>query len=179
MKCSLVYQAGIFFSTSIFCEKLILADKSRLKKFMVCRKSPLKKLTTLSAFTPASMSRQIKQPAARFEKGVWMNTVTTSYKHNGVPVSIPRGSYGVTRLTARLYEYPKGHPCRGCPFTLRTSVPSCMFPSRKDGGCLWYDLKRKKRPPLPHTYPQNQAAAERIFDFIEVLKKVMKQKGYS
>ncbi len=34
-----------------------------------------------------------------------MNTVTTSYKHNGVPVSIPRGSYGVTRLTARLYEY--------------------------------------------------------------------------
>ena len=99
-----------------------------------------------------------------------MNTVTTSYKHNGVPVSIPRGSYGVTRLTARLYE---------CPFTLRTSVPSCMFPSRKDGGCLWYDLKRKKRPPLPHTYPQNQAAVERIFDFIEVLKKVMKQKGYS
>ena len=68
--------------------------------------------------------KQIKQPAARFEKGVWMNTVTTSYKHNGVPVSIPRGSYGVTRLTARLYEYPKGHPCRGCPFTLRTSVPS-------------------------------------------------------
>ncbi len=91
-----------------------------------------------------------------------MNTVTTSYKHNGVPVSIPRGSYGVTRLAARLYEYPKGHPCRGCPFTLRTSVPSCMFPSRKDGGCLWYDLKRKKRPPLPHTYPRSQAAAERI-----------------
>ncbi len=85
-----------------------------------------------------------------------MNTVTTSYKHNGVPVSIPRGSYGVTRLTARLYEYPKGHPCRGC-----------------------YDLKRKKRPPLPHTYPRSQAAAERIFDFIEVLKKVMKRKGYS
>ena len=109
--------------------------------------------------------KQIKQPAARFEKGVWMNTVTTSYKHNGVPVSIPRGSYGVTRLTARLNEYPKG--------------PSCMFPSRKDGGCLWYDLKRKKRPPLPHTYPQNQAAVERIFDFIEVLKKMMKQKGYS
>lgn len=42
-----------------------------------------------------------------------MNTVTTSYKHNGVPVSIPRGSYGVTRLTARLYEYPKGIPAGG------------------------------------------------------------------
>lgn len=108
-----------------------------------------------------------------------MNTVTTAYKHNGVPVSVPSGSYGVARLTDWLYEYPKGHPCRGCPFTLRTSVPSCMFPSRKDGGCLWYDLKRKKRPPLPHTYPRNQAAAERIFDFIEVLKKVMNRKGYS
>lgn len=69
MKCSLVYQAGIFFSASMFCEKLILSDKSRLKKFVLCRKSPLKKLTALSAFTPASMSRQIKQPAVRFEKG--------------------------------------------------------------------------------------------------------------
>lgn len=108
-----------------------------------------------------------------------MNTVTTTYKHNGVPVSVPRGSYGVTCPIARPYEYPKGHPCRGCPFTLRTSVPSCMFPARRDGGCLWYDLKRKKRPPLPHTYPQNQATAERIFDFIEVLKNVMKQKGRS
>ena len=46
MKCPLVYQAGIFFSTSIFFEKLILADKSRLKKLMI-----------FSAFIPASMSR--------------------------------------------------------------------------------------------------------------------------
>ena len=35
--------------------------------------------------------KQIKQPAARFEKGEWMNTVATSYKHNGVPVSILPG----------------------------------------------------------------------------------------
>ena len=63
-----------------------------------------------------------------------MNTVTTSYKHNGVPVSIPRGSYGVTRLTARPYEYPKGASLLGVPFTLRTSVPSCMFPSQKTEG---------------------------------------------
>ena len=48
MKCPLFYQAGIFFSTSIFFEKLILADKSRLKKFMVCRKSPLKKFAFYS-----------------------------------------------------------------------------------------------------------------------------------
>lgn len=108
-----------------------------------------------------------------------MNTTTTTYKHNGVPVSIPCGSYGVTRLTERPYEYPKGHPCWGCPYTLRTSLPSCMFPDRRDGGCLWYDLKKKRRPPLPHTYPKNQVAAERIFAFIEVLKNVMKRKGYS
>ena len=47
-----------------------------------------------------------------------MNTVTTSYKHNGVPVSIPRGSYGVTRLTARLYEYPKGQSLPGVALLL-------------------------------------------------------------
>ena len=154
-------------------------NKKSLEKVYGLQKKSLEKVDDSLCFYSRFYVRQIKQPAARVEKGVWMNTVTPSYKHNGVPVSIPRGSYGVTRLTARLYEYPKGHPCRGCPFTLRTSVPSCMFPSRKDGGCLWYDLKRKKRPPLPHTYPRNQAAAERIFDFIEVLKKVMKQKGYS
>lgn len=60
MKCSPVYQAGIFFSTSIFFEKLILADKSRLKK-----------LTTLSAFTPASMSDKSnnRPPGSRKEFG--------------------------------------------------------------------------------------------------------------
>ena len=50
-------------------EKFLLFPKSRLKKLHVYRKSPLKKLTALSAFTPASMPRQIKQPAVRFEKG--------------------------------------------------------------------------------------------------------------
>ncbi len=64
-----------------------------------------------------------------------MNTVTTSYKHNGVPVSIPRGSYGVTRLTARLYEYPKGHPCHNCPYTLRGLLfrPVCSPTERTAG----------------------------------------------
>ena len=105
-------------------------------------------------------------------------TANTSYKHNGVPVSIPSGSYGIAPLTVHQYEYPKGHPCHNCPYTLRTSVPSCMFPTRRDGSCLWYDLKNKRRPPLPATYPKNQAAAERIFAFIGVLKDVMKRKGY-
>lgn len=70
-----------------------------------------------------------------------MRTANTSYKQNGVPVSIPSGSYGIAHLTVHQYEYPKGHPCHNCPYTLRTSVPSCMFPERRDGGCLWYDLK--------------------------------------
>lgn len=42
----------------------------------------------------------------------------------------------------------------------------------------WYDLKKQRRPPLPAVYPKNQAAAERIFAFIEILKDVMKRKGY-
>ena len=41
-----------------------------------------------------------------------------------------------------------------------------------------YDLKKQRRPPLPAVYPKNQAAAERIFAFVEVLKDVMKRKGY-
>lgn len=107
-----------------------------------------------------------------------MIAANTSYKQNGVPVSIPSGSYGIAPLTVHQYEYPKGHPCHNCPYTLRTSVPSCMFPERRDGGCLWYDLKKQRRPPLPAVYPKNQAAAERIFAFVEVLKDVMKRKGY-
>ena len=85
-----------------------------------------------------------------------MNTVTTSYKHNGVPVSIPRGSYGVTRLTARLYEYPKGHPCRGCPFTLRTSVPSCMFPQPKGRRVPLVRSEAEEAPaPAAHLSPES------------------------
>ena len=107
-----------------------------------------------------------------------MIAANTSYKQNGVPVSIPSGSYGIAHLTVHQYEPPKGPPCHNCPYTLRTSVPSCMFPERRDGGCLWYDLKKQRRPPLPAVYPKNQAAAERIFAFIEILKDVMKRKGY-
>ena len=51
MKCPLVYQAGISFwkagfEAEDFLKKLILADKSRLKKLMI-----------FSAFIPASMFR--------------------------------------------------------------------------------------------------------------------------
>lgn len=37
-----------------------------------------------------------------------MRTANTSYKQNGVPVSIPSGSYGIAHLTVHQYEYPKG-----------------------------------------------------------------------
>lgn len=104
--------------------------------------------------------------------------ISTSYKQNGVPVSIPKDSCGIIRLTVHLYKYPKGHPCHNCPYTLNASIPSCMFPERKDGGCFWYDLKRKKRPPVTAAYSQNQVVADQIFAFIKVLKSVMKRKGY-
>ena len=100
-----------------------------------------------------------------------MIAANTSYKQNGVPVSIPSGSYGIAHLTVHQYEYPKGHPCHNCPYTLRTSVPSCMF-------LIFGVNRRQRRPPLPAVYPKNQAAAERIFAFVEVLKDVMKRKGY-
>ena len=102
-----------------------------------------------------------------------MNSEAVSYKHNGVLVSIPKGFHGLLLLPERIHKYPDGHPCQGCPFTFHTAIPSCMFPDRKDGGCLWYDLKQKKRPPLPYTYREDQAAAERIFAFIEILKNMM------
>lgn len=38
-----------------------------------------------------------------------MIAANTSYKQNGVPVSIPSGSYGIAHLTVHQYEYPKGH----------------------------------------------------------------------
>lgn len=33
---------------------------------------------------------------------------------------------GVTVIPAPDYKPPKGHPCEGCVFTLKTDVPTCM-----------------------------------------------------
>ena len=82
-----------------------------------------------------------------------MSSTAITYKRNGVTVTMPGGFHGVCRVTATPYQYPKGHPCRGCPYTLNTTVPSCMFPS-------------------------NQEAAERIFAFIKVLEAVKRHKGF-
>lgn len=55
-----------------------------------------------------------------------MRTANTSYKQNGVPVSIPSGSYGIAHLTVHQYEYPKGHPCHNCPYIIKIVNPLCV-----------------------------------------------------
>lgn len=94
-----------------------------------------------------------------------MIEANTSYKQNGVPVSIPSGSYGIAPLTVHQYEYPKGHPYHNCPYTLRTSVPSCMFPERRDGGCLWYDLKKTAALSVACGLPQKSGGGRTHFCF--------------
>lgn len=44
------------------------------------------------------------------------------------------------------YEYPKDHPCYGCPYHFPVSVPSCTMGSQPDI-CAWYFYKKmiKKR----------------------------------
>ena len=56
-------------------------------------------------------------------------TANTSYKQNGVPVSIPSGSYGIAPLTVHQYEYPKGHPCH-------TPTKGGLTMYENDGGLL-------------------------------------------
>ena len=54
-----------------------------------------------------------------------MIAANTSYKQNGVPVSIPSGSYGIAHLTVHQYEYPKGHPCHTGLSSYRRIVARC------------------------------------------------------
>ncbi len=84
--------------------------------------------------------------------------------------------YGLRIKPTPPYCYPKNHPCYCCPYTLNTSLPSCMLPQRKDGSCFWYDLKKKKRPEPKMS--ERQIAAQKIFDFIKVLEAVQRKKGY-
>lgn len=91
-----------------------------------------------------------------------MKNLSNTYKQNGA---------------AQPYWYPEGHPCHGCPYTLQTNVPSCMFPE-SGGNCFRHKyLKRGKPGPDPQEQAR-QEAAQKIFDFIQVLKCVQKRKGY-
>lgn len=39
------------------------------------------------------------------------------------------------------YEYPQGHPCRGCPYQFPVDVPSCTMGSRPPD-CAWHFYKK-------------------------------------
>lgn len=51
---------------------------------------------------------------------------------NHEKITVPNKGYGVVIMPEPVYEYPAGHPCRGCPFTFRTSKPSCLTGSYPD-----------------------------------------------
>ena len=64
---------------------------------------------------------------------------------NGGYIPVVSG-YGVGRPIQEIYSFPEKHRCHGCPYTLQSNVPSCMFPARADGGCFWYDIKNNVYP---------------------------------
>lgn len=101
--------------------------------------------------------------------------MTSAYKRNGAPIYIPQKQYGIRFEPSPPYQYPKRHPCHGCPYTLNATVPSCMFPERQDGTCFRYDLLHKKKP---EPTDERTEAAQKIFDFIEILEAVKRRKGY-
>lgn len=97
------------------------------------------------------------------------------YSFGGSLISLKR-FYGLRIKPTQPYRYPKNHPCYGCPYTLNTSLPSCMFPKRQDGSCFWYDLKHKKRLKPPEI--KQPTDAQKISDFIKILEAVKQRKGY-
>ena len=97
------------------------------------------------------------------------------YKKSGISIYIPQGGYGIRSEPPVPYQYPKGHPCGGCPYTLNAPVPTCMFPARTDGGCFWYDRKRLPKPALPDN--GQKRAAEKVRRFIKILESVKRRKG--
>lgn len=42
---------------------------------------------------------------------------------------------------ATAFEYPQGHPCRGCPYQFPVNAPSCTMGSRPPD-CAWYFYKK-------------------------------------
>jgi hypothetical protein len=105
-----------------------------------------------------------------------MNNITTACKKNGVRILLQCDGYGNPNETKATFQYTKGHPCNGCPYTVQTTVLACMFPERTDGSCFWYDLKGKRKPTPQKT--ERQEAADRIFQFIKVLNGAKQRKGY-
>ena len=98
-----------------------------------------------------------------------------TYKRNGVQFFLPNRPCSIRFEPSPPYQYPKGHPCHGCPYTLNATVPTCMFPDRSDGTCFRYDQLHRKKPETEDVHGE---AAKRIFYFIEVLETVKRRKGF-
>lgn len=75
--------------------------------------------------------------------------------------------------TVLMYRYPEGHNCHTCPYALQTNVPGCMFPSSGD------ECFRYRKPEQDTRKQARQKAAEKIFNFIQVLERVKERKGYA
>ncbi|MBC8560770.1 hypothetical protein [Fumia xinanensis] len=104
-----------------------------------------------------------------------MNVTVSSYKKGGIAIYIPQKSFGI-HYDARIpYQFPKHHPCHGCPYTLKSNIPSCMFPNRPDGSCFRYDLEREKKVRLSYA---EQEAAQKILEFIKILEAVKRRKRF-
>ena len=70
-------------------------------------------------------------PFFRYKGG--SSTLFEGGYRNREKITVPNKGYGVVIMPEPVYEYPAGHPCRGCPFTFRTSEPSCLtgsYPGR-------------------------------------------------
>jgi hypothetical protein len=100
-----------------------------------------------------------------------MIALANTYKKSRIPLYFTNGCFGIHFETAVPYQFPKDHPCHGCPYTLNSTVPTCMLP---EGGCLRYDIKKKKQPP-PKS--ERQLAADKIYACIKALENVKRLKG--
>lgn len=97
-----------------------------------------------------------------------------SYKRNKLPIFY--SSTGVlSNKPEPIYQYPEGHPCFGCPYTLNASVPSCMFPNRRDGTCFWYEQRKIAKPP---DNTEQHEAMQKLQDCIAMLEAVIRRKTH-
>jgi len=69
-------------------------------------------------------------PFFRYKGGI--STLFEGGYRNHEKITVPNKGYGVVIMPEPIYEFPIGHPCRGCPFTFRTSKPSCLTGSYPD-----------------------------------------------
>lgn len=105
-----------------------------------------------------------------------MRNSESIYKRGGITLFIPSSGYGIRLEPPVPYQYPHGHPCEGCPYTMQATVASCMFPARKNGGCFRYACDCKAK--MERYESGQQEAAQKITGFMETLETVKRRKGY-